>query len=214
MLAPIHFESSKFLILRLVGVHASLRNDLSRRSETVIPLKVRSGVVGTVQVVVVDGDTLVIGWRSGGRARGGRRRVLLSWRSRGDWGWSLVGAWCWGLVDWCGLRGRAGRGSDVGSRGLGAGGLDDSGGCPIVVAVVLSLGDRGCRLLASGDSHDVGHVDDVDVGDNITLVWDGKSASREGGKGQGSAHFRLLLSRGNVLEGLSLMYVLGSQIRR
>jgi hypothetical protein len=73
-----------------VGVDAAGGDLLSAAVEAVGPGEVGDGVVGAVDVVVVQDLGLVVGW---GSARGG---LGLAWG--GLVGWSAVGSW--GLVNW------------------------------------------------------------------------------------------------------------------
>lgn len=192
--------------IRVVGVRAGLANLLSSGSEGVAPGEVGSGVVGAVEVVVVDDEALVVAGL-GARSRGSGSRAGGGLVGRGG---SLVAG-----RDLVSSRGRGGRlGRGVGRRGVGRSllldrrsGLGPGGGpggspgvalgLPVAVEVLLGSGGGGRddnlggggRDVTGGDGHVLGGVDDVGFVDNVTLhERHGDGAGGESGSNNGGAH--------------------------
>ena len=65
----------------------------------------------------------------------------------------------------------------------------------VVVAEVTELGSLAGKELAGGNGDDVGHIDDIDIGDEVAFVGDSKGAGSECGKSQDGAHLELMKCR-------------------
>lgn len=195
-------------------VRAEVADLLGGSSKGVVPGKVRSRVVGTVDVVVELNEALVVGGLGTGSrslARGslggGRGRLLVSGLRRLRGGSRLllldgsVGGGCsvgWGLL----LNRRVGGSLLLSGRwgsSLGEGGGPCVSPGPAVLALLVAVvGARGRRRGSRGvgrrgvtcsDSDVLGGVDDVGLVDNVTLLKrDRESADGECGSNNGRAH--------------------------